>query len=99
DLASQMCAGTLYDSGGPDTNYGRNENFSFTICPDVPHQCIELILESYAIEPQSDQLRIFAGSGPTAFQAADFFGVGNNKILQLPAGCVTIRFSSDESIQ
>ena len=99
DLSSQMCAGTLYDSGGPDANYGRNENFSFTICPDVPHQCIELVLESYAIEPQSDHLRIFAGSGPAAFQAADFFGVGNNKILQLPAGCVTIRFSSDESIQ
>ena len=40
DGGSTECSGELYDSGGPDNDYGPNENHVFTICPTQPHNCI-----------------------------------------------------------
>jgi hypothetical protein len=36
-VTENTCTGTFYDSGGPNNDYGDNENFVYTICPDDPN--------------------------------------------------------------
>ena len=65
-----LCAGTLYDTGGPNNDYTNNEDFSFVICPNTPAACITFTLEYYHLEPslpdavpqgQGDQLYFYDG--------------------------------------
>ena len=37
---STECSGVLSDTGGEFGDYGDNENFTYTICPSQPHECI-----------------------------------------------------------
>ncbi|MCB9344129.1 MAG: choice-of-anchor L domain-containing protein [Lewinellaceae bacterium] len=67
---SSLCAGTLYDSGGPNNDYKANEEYTFVICPDQPSACILFTLEYYNLEPSApgasgdgDQLYFY--DGPT----------------------------------
>ena len=60
----------LYDTGVLDGDYSSNENYTFTICPDQPYDCILSPLEYYFIEPQgmfgvTDQLTFFDGAQPS----------------------------------
>ncbi|MEL7248228.1 MAG: choice-of-anchor L domain-containing protein [Bacteroidota bacterium] len=50
DGGSTDCTGVLFDSGGPEDDYGNNENNAFTICPTQPNQCIVFTLDYYNIE-------------------------------------------------
>ncbi len=69
--SSDASYGILYDSGGPDGDYGASENYVFTICPTDFHQCISFLLEYYNLEgfthpitdvTKTDELIIFDGS-------------------------------------
>lgn len=67
--SSSLCSGTLYDSGGPNGDYGPNEDHTFTICPDQPSECITFSLNYYNLEPtanpfgagEGDQLYFYDG--------------------------------------
>ena len=93
------CSGTLWDSGGPDGDYLSNENESFVICPTEFHQCIILNFQSFATELGFDKIRIFEGddTGGNLFQTID--GSGANFQIQLSSDCVTIQFTSDNSVE
>lgn len=65
---SQECSGVLYDTGGPDDDYGANEDHTYVICPDQPSNCINFGFSFYNLEyggPNSgssgDQILLFDG--------------------------------------
>lgn len=93
------CFGSLYDSGGPDGDYGDNENETFTICPNDFHQCIEINVLDFQMETNFDHLRFFAGNDVSAPLIADLTGPSNGQpfIIQASSGCVTVQFTSDGS--
>ncbi|MCB0652873.1 MAG: choice-of-anchor L domain-containing protein [Saprospiraceae bacterium] len=106
---STLCSGELFDSGGPDGDYGNNENYTFTICPDQPNSCILFTLDYYNIEVSdfgvTDQLIFYdsdeADPGAViANLAGDGFDGGGGGVcymVQASSGCMTVQFISDGS--
>lgn len=95
---TEACTGTLYDSGGPDGAYSNGENLTFTICPNVFHQCIYINVESFDIENGFDDLFVYAGDNTGAPQLIDLTGIGGGVEIQASSPCVTIQFTSDGSV-
>jgi gliding motility-associated-like protein len=109
DGGSTNCSGELYDSGGPDGDYGNNENSVFTICPNQPNQCINFTLEYYNMEYNdfavTDQMVFYDGDGTnpgtiiTTLGGNDFGGTSATSgvcfAVQASSGCMTIQFISD----
>ena len=96
--STEACSGTLYDSGGPDAAYQNGENLTFTICPNVFHQCIFINVVNYAMENGFDDLNIYAGDNIGAPQLVTLTGTGGGVEVQAASDCVTIQFTSDGSI-
>ncbi len=100
---TSSCFGTLYDSGGPDGDYEFNENHVFTICPSEFHECIELNVVNYEIEPFfgffGDFMNIYAGDNIGAPLIAQISGTGADFPIQATSSCVTVQFSSDGSFE
>ena len=98
--------GILYDSGGPNGDYGSSENYVFTICPADFHQCISLVLEYYNLEQGGDQLIIFDGPdtlSPILAQLNSFNGDTNDGGVCYQVygtnDCITVQFKSDSDIE
>jgi gliding motility-associated-like protein len=53
---STACSGVLADSGGPNGDYGPDENFVYTICPTQPAACITFNLDYYNLDDQPQGL-------------------------------------------
>ena len=96
---TNLCEGTLYDSGGPDGEYLDLEEETFTICPDDFHQCIQINLETYSTEEDFDQIFIFDGEGNDLEFIRAVSGQGFQTVANVGSGCVTIGFVSDFLIQ
>ncbi len=107
---SNLCSGTLCDSGGPDEDYDNNENHVFTICPTAPHNCINFSLQYYNIEYATDQLIFYDGPNTNSPVIANINGSAAFAFLLNPnvtnaggacysvsasSGCLTIEFTSD----
>ncbi len=104
---STACSGTLTDTGGPDDDYGNNENFTYTICPDQPHNCINFTLEYYNIEQSvffqtTDQFLFYDGPNAQSPLIANLSGAGDGAnyggvcySVAAQSGCLTIVFQSD----
>lgn len=107
---STSCSGILYDSGGPDGDYSNEENNTFTICPDQPHDCILFTLTYYNLEPggfiPTDVLSFYDGDAPDPATLISQLGDGdflNNDEggggvcfqVQATSGCLTVEFVSD----
>lgn len=95
--ASTSCFGTLYDSGGPDGDYGANENCTFTICPSEFHECIAFDLVDYNLENNFDNLIFYAGDNTGAPVISTISGSGNGNPFEIEGGsdCITIQMTSD----
>lgn len=93
------CFGTLYDSGGPDMDYGDGENATFVICPNDFHACMELMVDNFDLEPNFDFINVFAGSDINAPLITSINGVDNGQefLIQATSQCVTVQFTSDGS--
>jgi gliding motility-associated-like protein len=102
---SDLCSGTLYDTGGPSGNYGNNENHIFTICPTDPPACLIFNLAQYNIENGGDNLIFYDGptiNSPIIASISDGASSSNGDNLggvcyQLAAtsGCITVHFLSN----
>lgn len=98
---SNSCTGTLYDCGGSDGDYGNNENWVFTICPNDFHECITIDMVDFDIEPNTfgfgDALNFYAGDNTGAPLIASVSGTSDGSPFQIFASspCITIEFISD----
>jgi gliding motility-associated-like protein len=92
------CSGTLFDAGGPGSDYPSNENETFTVCPQEFTECIAINVVQVATEEGYDFLKIYAGDSTNDPLFANFDGFGSNVQLQVASQCVTFQFTSDASI-
>lgn len=96
------CGDTLYDSGGPDSTYMPNENYTTTICPDSVQHTVTLTFSDFQIQNNNDYLIIYNGTGTTA-PAMDTLTGNPTPPIALTAtnatGCLTIQFISDANGQ
>lgn len=107
--SSSLCDGTLYDSGGPDGDYGANEDYTFVICPNQPAACITFTLEYFNIEGSpfggfGDALAFYDGNSTSGTLITQINGgnfadpVGGGGVcfqVQATSGCLTVQFQSD----
>lgn len=92
------CVGTVYDSGGPDANYGNSQNgYTFNIRPAATG-CIELTIDSLSMEANFDSLVIF--DGRTNRRLDRITGASNKLpiVLQLRTDWVQLKFYSDGTV-
>lgn len=112
DGGSTLCEGILYDTGGPDGDYGANEDHTFVICPTQPSGCINFTLDYFNLEAgtffSGDFLTFYDGDdtnapilaelgGDGGFGSAAGGGGGVCFQVQATSGCLTIQFQSDNS--
>ncbi|RLJ59811.1 proprotein convertase P-domain-containing protein, partial [Lacinutrix venerupis] len=97
-----QCSGTFYDSGGAGGNYSSDESFTFTICPDVSGNLIQVDFSTFSTQLNSDTLLIYNGPDTTAplFGTFSGGGAGNNPGFvsateENTSGCLTFVFTSD----
>jgi CHU_C Type IX secretion signal domain/CUB domain len=91
------CEGTVYDSGGPNGNYGFNQNgYTFNIRP-LTTGCVELTIDSFNMEANYDSLVIL--DGRTGARLDRITGTSNKGpiVLQLRTDWVQLKFYSDGS--
>src|SRR5690606_21852472 len=61
------CGGNFYDTGGASADYGSNENYTITICPDVSGDAVTVSFNSFEVEGRSATLcwdNLFIYDGP-----------------------------------
>lgn len=99
---TDLCEGTLYDTGGPNGNYSTNENNIFSICPPNPGQCIVMNVTSYGIENGFDQLNFYDGPdnsspllGTIATGANQALNGGVCYQVVATSGCLSVELVSD----
>ena len=96
-----QCGGVFYDSGGEFANYGNDENFVLTICPENPGQKIQLEFIEFNTQLNADIVTIFDGDDITAPPIGDFSGANNPGLVEASdantSGCITVQFVSNGS--
>ncbi len=112
--SSTACNGVLYDTGGPNGDYGANEDYVFKICPAEPHQCISFQLEYYNLEngelDLTDHIILYDGPDVNSPVLADIGGANFPKgagpndggvcfQTYATSGCLTVEFISDGNLQ
>jgi gliding motility-associated-like protein len=100
---SNACTGELYDTGGPDGDYGPSENNAFTICPPFgQNACVTFTLQYYNLENFNDQITFYDGPDTSSPVIGNIDGNGNGNnsggvcyTVQATSGCLTVQFTSD----
>jgi CHU_C Type IX secretion signal domain/CUB domain len=95
------CVGTLYDSGGPLSNYGNNENrWEFNIQPQATG-CIEITVDSFNIETGAntfqDTLTIYDARTNQLLDRITG-STGQRVVFQTRTDRIRVLFSSNSSI-
>ncbi|EDP72014.1 hypothetical protein FBALC1_12972 [Flavobacteriales bacterium ALC-1] len=97
-----QCGGVFYDSGGEFGNYGNDENFVLTICPENAGQKIQLDFTTFVTQlgATPDVMSIFNGDSVAAPPFGDFSGTTSPGLVQATqdntSGCITIQFVSSD---
>ena len=102
--SSNTCSGTFYDSGGNGANYGNNENFTYTICPDASGMLSQVDFTSFGLVLNEETLTIYNGPDNT-YDVIGTFNSNNPGLITAsldtptpnPSGCLTFVFTSDGS--
>jgi hypothetical protein len=96
-----VCGGKLYDTGGPDSDYQNNEDYSLLISPDDAASVVTLDFLFVEIEDGFDNLRIYDGDDATAPELSDpALGVQAPGQFSgtVAGGNLFITFTSDSSV-
>ena len=99
-----MCDGMFYDAGGPEGNYGDDQDFVMTILPDEDEALVKVDFLSFAVEAQAscnyDWLKIYDGTSTMSPLIGTY--CGNNSPGEILAsnehGALTFQFHSDGSV-
>ncbi|MDO7847794.1 T9SS type A sorting domain-containing protein [Hymenobacter sp. M29] len=99
--AITTCAGTIYDSGGPNGNYSNNENLTTVITPATAGSKVVLTFSAFDLENNYDYLRIYDGPTASSTLIGAFTGTANPGSVNASAtnttGQLTLVFTSDGS--
>lgn len=110
---SNLCSGTLYDTGGPDGDYGSDEDNVFVICPSQPAACITFTMDYYNFDQSTfggDVLTFYDGDDTNSPILAQIGGGGFGppnvsgggavcfKVMAT-SGCLTVQMQSDFAVE
>lgn len=111
-ITPPACGGKFYDTGGPDGNYGNNENVTTVISPDVPGDFVTVTFTSFNVEASWDALYVHNGPDATyplissgnpatnsGFPAGGYYGttIPGPFSSTDPSGALTFVFRSESS--
>ncbi|EDP72022.1 CUB domain-containing protein [Flavobacteriales bacterium ALC-1] len=96
-----ICSGIFYDSGGEFLNYGSNENYTLTICPEQAGQRTKIEFQDFMTQLNGDIMNIYDGIDTTAEIIGTYSGVQSPGLVfagfDNSSGCLTIEFVSNNS--
>ncbi|MEN2992396.1 MAG: CUB domain-containing protein [Bacteroidia bacterium] len=98
DLTQEDCCGgaNFYDSGGPNRNYGDNQNK--LIIFQAPYgERIEATFSQFATEANQDILRVFDGFGRTASLVGQYSGTTLPPVIRSSGRYLTFEFRSSDN--
>jgi hypothetical protein len=93
------CGDTIYDTGGASGNYSANENYTVTYFPDTAGNVVTLNFTLVDLETCCDDLEVFDGTDVTATAFTTDLIAPESFRATNAAGAITIRFTSDSSVQ
>jgi len=94
------CDEMFYDTGGANSNYSNNENYTVTYCPDSADEIVSVLFTSFEIENIFDILKIYDGN-TTSNLIGEYTGTNSPGIVYGTlenGGCLTFEFTSDNSL-
>jgi hypothetical protein len=98
------CEGTFYDPGGPNGNYGNNQEFIATFFPDTNEALMRVQFTAFDLEASStcayDWLKIYNGSSTLAPLLGTWCGTNSPGTITAnnPQKALTFHFKSDNSV-
>ena len=101
--SATVCQGVLEDSGGPSAEYSDNEDYTFTICPDIPGNVIYLTWFVFDLSTQGnpdDYIAIYDGDNTGATSLGQYSGTELQNLIVSgtvfnTSGCLTLVFHSN----
>ncbi len=91
------CTGSLFDSGGPGSDYSNSELITETYCSDAG-DCISFNFSSFATESCCDDLTIYDGPNTSSPLIGVYAGSTNPGTVNSSSGCLTFVWDSDGSV-
>ncbi|MCS6992091.1 MAG: CUB domain-containing protein [Chitinophagales bacterium] len=91
------CDALFYDSGGPNGNYGNNENFVHTFTTSTAGQCIKFTFYTFNIA-SGDVLNVYDGPNTSSPLMGSYTGatIPNVRLLS-SSGSLTFQFTSNNT--
>ena len=96
----ETCNALFYDAGGPNGNYGNNQDITMTFMPGTPGGIIEVTFTEFNTENNYDKLYIYDGVSTSATLIGQYTGSGSPGTVTATnsQGALTFRFTSDSSV-
>ena len=96
------CNANFYDPGGPNGNYGNNQDFTQTFVPATPGMCLKVTFSSFQLESAwwgtpNDYLTVYDGANTSAPEIGRYYGSTNPGVIISSNGALTFVFHSNGS--
>jgi PKD repeat protein len=94
------CSGIFYDSGGPNSNYGNNLNYTMTFYPGTEGAMVSVSFTQFNTESGYDYLYIYDGTSTSATLIGRYDGTTSPGTVMATneAGALTFKFTSDSGV-
>ena len=94
------CSGIFYDSGGANSNYANNLNYTMTFYPATEGAMLSVAFTQFNTESNYDYLYIYDGTSTSATQIGRYHGTNGPGTVTATnaAGALTFRFTSDSGV-
>ncbi len=94
------CNALFYDSGGPNANYGDNQDYTLIFYPGSEDAKVCVDFQSFEIESNYDFLYIYDGTSTSATLIGTYTGTNSPGTVTATNadGALTFRFTSDYSV-
>ncbi|MDZ4665131.1 MAG: GEVED domain-containing protein [Bacteroidota bacterium] len=95
------CGGTIYDTGGLNSDYSANEDYTMTIVPSVANSSVILTFNNFLTESGLDYLDIYDGNSTSATLLGSYDGSTLPPVTMATnaAGVLTLHFYTDGSVE